>query len=107
MKRVSMNDINAYLDGALSEDRRRAVEAALEQDPEAQALVRQYRRQIEELHRLYDSVLDEPVPESMLQVLRRGRPRPQDTNSANDDSAAQPPPAGADRKDDGKGDDTG
>lgn len=72
MKRLDMNDINAYLDGALPEDERREVEAALEGDPQARALLNRYRRQVEELHRLYDSVLDEPVPDAMMSILRGG-----------------------------------
>ncbi len=76
MKRLDMNDINAYLDGALSDTERREIEAALESDPQARALLNRYRRQVEELHRLYDSVLDEPVPEAMLSILqgRAGKP---------------------------------
>lgn len=70
MKRLDMNDINAYLDGALSDDERREIEAMLEQDAKARALLNRYRRQVEELHRLYDPILDEPVPEAMLRILQ-------------------------------------
>ena len=73
MKRVTTADINAYLDGALPADRRIEVESAIEHDPEARALVRQYQQHVRELHRLYDRVLDEPVPEKMLEILRRKR----------------------------------
>lgn len=74
MKRLTMSDINAYLDGALSEERKREVEAAIQDDTEAAALFQQYRQHVQELHRLYDGVLEEPVPERMLELLRRHRP---------------------------------
>ncbi len=73
MKRLTMSDINAYLDGALSEEERVQVEHALRTDTEAAALLQQYRQQVQELHRLYDGVLREPVPDRMLAALRRRR----------------------------------
>ncbi|WP_207459581.1 NepR family anti-sigma factor [Azospirillum sp. SYSU D00513] len=71
MKRVTMNDINAYLDGALDEDKRHELEKAAEGDMEIKALLSQHRNHVEELHRLYDPVLEEPVPSRMLELLRR------------------------------------
>ncbi|HYD29850.1 MAG TPA: NepR family anti-sigma factor [Azospirillaceae bacterium] len=70
-----MSDINAYLDGALTEAERREMEQAIREDPEAAALIHLHRRHVEELHRLYDSVLEEPIPERMLSLLRRARER--------------------------------
>ncbi|HEV7372358.1 hypothetical protein [Arenibaculum sp.] len=69
-----MSDINAYLDGALDEDERREVELVLRTDTEAAALLQQYRQQVRELHRLYDRVLTEPVPQKMLEMLQRKKP---------------------------------
>ncbi|WP_236024829.1 anti-sigma factor family protein [Arenibaculum pallidiluteum] len=66
-----MSDINAYLDGALSGQEKVEVEQALKTDQEAAALLQQYRQQVQELHRLYDGVLSEPVPPRMLEALRR------------------------------------
>lgn len=74
MKRLTMSDINAYLDGALDEDERREVELVLRTDTEAAALLQQYRQQVRELHRLYDRVLTEPVPQKMLEMLQRKKP---------------------------------
>lgn len=74
MKRLTMSDINAYLDGALDEDERREVELVLKTDTEAAALLQQYRQQVRELHRLYDRVLTEPVPQKMLEMLQRKKP---------------------------------
>lgn len=71
MKRVTMSDISAYLDGDLDDDERRAFERAVETDPEAKALLALHRRHVDELHRLYDPVLDEPVPQRMLDLLRK------------------------------------
>ena len=74
MKRLTMSDINAYLDGALDEAERREVELVLKTDTEAAALLQQYRQQVRELHRLYDRVLTEPVPQKMLELLQRKKP---------------------------------
>ena len=71
MKRVTMSHINAYLDGALDEDERREFEAAVETDAEAKALLSLHRQHVDELHRLYDTVLEEPVPTRMLDLLRQ------------------------------------
>ena len=73
MKRLTMSDIHAYLDGALDEPDRRRFEDILNADPEAAGMLRQYRRQVDELRRLYDPVLAEPVPERMLELLRSRR----------------------------------
>ncbi|MGQ9371433.1 anti-sigma factor family protein [Azospirillum sp. A39] len=74
MKRVTMSHINAYLDGALSEQERQEFEARVEDDADAKALLALHRQHVHELHRLYDPVLDEPVPERMLELLRRRKP---------------------------------
>jgi len=75
MKRLTLHDINAYLDGALSDEARAEVEAALTHDPAARAMVERFRRQADELHRIYDGVLDEPIPDRMMSLLRgTGRP---------------------------------
>ena len=71
MKRVTMTDINAYLDGALDERERAEFENVVESDPDAKALLAQHRQHVEELHRLYDPVLTEEVPPRMLELLRK------------------------------------
>lgn len=70
MKRVTMTDINAYLDGAFDEQDRREFEEAVETDAEAKALLSLHRQHVQELHKLYDPILDEPVPQRMLDLLR-------------------------------------
>jgi len=71
MKRLTMSDRNAYLDGALNDEERREGEVVIKTDIEAAALLQQYRQHVQELHRIYDGVLNEPVPERMLDLLRR------------------------------------
>ncbi|PWC32444.1 hypothetical protein [Azospirillum sp. TSO35-2] len=71
MKRVTMTDINAYLDGALDDQERTEFENAVEGDPDAKALLALHRQHVEELHRLYDPVLNEEVPPRMLDLLRK------------------------------------
>lgn len=71
MKRVTMNHINAYLDGALDEAQRRQFENAVETDNDARALLSLHRQHVEELHRLYDPILEEEVPTRMLDLLRK------------------------------------
>ena len=64
-------DLHAAADDRLAPERRAAVEAHLAADAEAARQVEFYRRLNEGLHRLYDPVLEEPVP----QPLPRRRPR--------------------------------
>ena len=71
MKRVTMTDINAYLDGALDERERAEFESVVESDPGAKALLALHRQHVEELHRLYDPVLNEEVPHRMIELLRK------------------------------------
>lgn len=67
---ISDDDLHAYVDGALTAERRRAVEEHLAADAEAAARVAAYRAQKDLLHTLYDSVLDEPVPSGLRPVPR-------------------------------------
>lgn len=59
---VSEFDLHAYVDGNLSEERRRQVENFLAAHPEEKERVRVYQEQNKTLHALFDSVLAEPVP---------------------------------------------
>ena len=58
-------DLHAYVDGALPEARRAEVEAYLAARPQEAGRVQDYRQQNEALHRLFDPVIDEPVPERL------------------------------------------
>ncbi len=57
---VNEAQLHAYVDGALSEGERAAVETHLAAHPDDAARVRAYRAQNEALHRGFDAVLAEP-----------------------------------------------
>lgn len=59
---VSDDDLLSYVDGALDSVRMDEVEAWLAANPRDTERVRQWREQVDGLHRLFDPVLDEPVP---------------------------------------------
>lgn len=65
-------DIGAYLDGAAGADDRRRIAQEILRDPDASARMRLYRQQVRELHRLYDGVLEEPIPDRLKDLLARG-----------------------------------
>lgn len=71
---VTETDLHAYVDGALPEAHRAEVAAYLAARPQEAGRVQAYRQQNEELRRLFDPVLDEPVPERLQAVLTQ-RPR--------------------------------
>jgi len=62
---VTETELHAYIDGQLDDARRAAVEAYLATNPAEAERLRAYARQNEQLHALFDSTLDEPVPEAL------------------------------------------
>lgn len=62
---ITETDLHAYLDGQLSEQRSKQVEAWLEEHPDALRELRDYQAIGLGLHTLFDSVLVEPVPECL------------------------------------------
>lgn len=69
--------LNAYVDGQIDEDGRRAVEAWLAEHPEDAARVQAYRTQNAGLHERFDGVLDEPLPPALAEAAagrQAGRP---------------------------------
>jgi anti-sigma factor RsiW len=62
---ISDTDLHAYVDAELSAARRAEVEAQLAADPEAAERVRAYAEQKQALRKLFDPVLDEPLPASL------------------------------------------
>jgi anti-sigma factor RsiW len=62
---VTEAELHAYVDGQLDGERRAAVEAYLAANPAEAERARAYARQNEQLHALFDSALDEPVPEAL------------------------------------------
>ena len=70
---VSDEDLSSYLDGGLEPLRRVQVEAAIRADPHLARTIAAYRAQEEDLREMAASVLDEPVPEHLLNVVRKAR----------------------------------
>ena len=69
---VTEADLHAYVDGLLPLARQAEIEAWLAARPEEAARLAAYRKQNLELGRLFDPVLDEPVPRTIgLPVARR------------------------------------
>lgn len=62
---ISEDDLHAYVDGALDEQRRREVEAYLGEHEDAGEMVRSYAAQNAALHQIFDATLDEPIPLGM------------------------------------------
>lgn len=70
---ITEADLHAYVDGQLSPARQREVEDYLAGDADAASRLADYRRINEDLHALYDPVLEEPVPEQLAGRRRRRR----------------------------------
>jgi anti-sigma factor RsiW len=70
---VGAEEINDFVDGAATPEARRQIAEGLLRDPDANARMRFYRQQVQELHRLYDGVLDEPMPDRLADLVRRAR----------------------------------
>ncbi|CUW40521.1 Predicted transmembrane transcriptional regulator [Magnetospirillum sp. XM-1] len=62
---VSDDDLLSYVDGFLDPGRVDEVEAWLAANPRDAERVRQWREQVDGLHRLFDPVLDETVPDRL------------------------------------------
>src|SRR5262249_46746924 len=72
---IGENDLHALADGRLDPARRETVEAWLAAHPEDAARVAFYKRLNGEFHRVFDPVLDSPVPEGFAQRPVRVWPR--------------------------------
>ncbi|ARJ65242.1 hypothetical protein WV31_06030 [Magnetospirillum sp. ME-1] len=72
---VSDDDLLSYVDGVLDPGRVGEVEAWLAANPRDAERVRQWREQVEGLHRLFDPVLDETLPDRLrVAAVKAGRP---------------------------------
>jgi anti-sigma factor RsiW len=67
---ITEADLHAWVDGQLSAERAREIEAYLATRPDAAERLEAYRAQKRELHALFDPVLDEPLPERVLDAAR-------------------------------------
>jgi anti-sigma factor RsiW len=72
---VTEDELHAYIDGELSNDRKEAVASWLAAHPEQAALVASWREQAERVRARYGAVVEEPVPERLKldQVLKHDR----------------------------------
>jgi anti-sigma factor RsiW len=73
----SETDIHRWVDGELPPETAGQVAAWVAQDPARARLAQALREQRELLHRRYDALLNEPVPQSMLDAVRNAPARPQ------------------------------
>ena len=69
-KRPTDRELQAYVDGELSEKRRAEIETALKRDLKLRILAQRYEAQKRGVQRLYDEVLSEPVPQSLSKLLK-------------------------------------
>ena len=68
-RRPTDRELQAYVDGELKATRRAEVRDALRRDAELRATVRRYQAQRRALRRLFEPVLEEPMPETLQKVL--------------------------------------
>jgi len=66
---ITDEDLNAYTDGRLDPARREEVEAYLEENQDAAARVASYRIQNAQIREAFDPILDEKVPEDLIQAV--------------------------------------
>lgn len=67
---ITEADLHAWIDGQLSAERGREVEAYVAARPEEAARVQAWRAQKQELHARFDPVQDETVPQRLLHAAR-------------------------------------
>ena len=69
---ITEADLQAYIDGRLADARRAEVDAWLATRADEVERIAKLRGQRDALRALYDPVLDEPLPERLVRVARRG-----------------------------------
>jgi hypothetical protein len=67
---ISDETLMAYADGELDAATRASVEAAMQEDPEIRQRVARHRALRETLRGAFSAVLDEPVPDRLIQAAR-------------------------------------
>lgn len=70
---ITEAELHAYVDGQLPAERRAAVEEYLAAHPAEAERVHSWRRQNAQLHALFDTALDEPVPAALREPPARRR----------------------------------
>ena len=79
---ISDEELSAYLDGDLAPFRRAQIDAALRADRQLAMKLEAYRAQEASLRQASGAVLEEPVPEALLEVVRRPQRPPVRTAAA-------------------------
>jgi anti-sigma factor RsiW len=67
---LSEEDFHALVDCRLAPESRARAESWLAAHPDAEVVVSAWKTQRDDLHRAYDAVLDEPVPNRLLDAVR-------------------------------------
>ncbi len=72
---ITQADLQAYVDGQLSQARQHEVEAYLKENPEAAAMVEDYQHINDSIHDYFDPILEEPLPPQLKvsSMTRRSR----------------------------------
>lgn len=65
---VTEADLQAYVDGQLSPARRKEIEGYIATHPEAAELIEDYRFLNESIRELYDPVMEEKLPEQLIDI---------------------------------------
>lgn len=81
MKTQDIEQLMAYADGELDAQTANQVERQLQYDPEGQAIVERFRQTRSQLAPGLDALLDEPVPQRLIDAIRR-HPGPAATAAA-------------------------
>jgi len=71
MKKDKSELLSAFLDSELNREQMEEVRSCLVKDSDAQDMLKDYQWQREQLHRVYDPVIEQPVP-NYLQTKRAG-----------------------------------
>ncbi|MDM7948381.1 hypothetical protein [Hydrogenophaga sp.] len=71
MKTHDIEQLMAYADGELDAQTAKQVELELQDDPEGQAIVERFRQTRSQLAPGLDPLLDEPVPQRLIDAIRR------------------------------------
>ncbi len=74
MKKLDDQTLMAYVDSELSEEESKEVELSLTDDPRARDKVEEFRKTRAAIDRFAD-ILDEPVPEHLIEKIRQHEPR--------------------------------
>ena len=78
VSRIAKQELWDYVDGGLTPVRRLQIEKRLAADAELAAMVSAMRRQNEQLKSIGADAFNAPIPETMLDVLRRASVRAED-----------------------------